>query len=125
MNRKISLHPHSAIFVTMNPAGGSYRGRSKLPSNLKQLFRQVSMTYPDIEHIAHVLLTAEGFRKGKDLSKEGVEFFFRCKKTLSAEKHYDWGLRALKSIIDTAGKLLRAVNESPFFNFHSINLSCC
>ena len=39
MGRDISVDPNAGIFVTMNPAGKGYGGRSKLPDNLKQLFR--------------------------------------------------------------------------------------
>lgn len=52
----MSVNPNSGIFVTLNPAGKGYGGRSRLPDNLKQLFRPVAMSVPDNELIAEVLL---------------------------------------------------------------------
>jgi dynein heavy chain 2 len=39
MGHPIEVDPNTGIFVTLNPAGKGYGGRSKLPDNLKQLFR--------------------------------------------------------------------------------------
>jgi dynein heavy chain 2 len=62
IGKKVSVNPNSGIFVTLNPAGKGYGGRSRLPDNLKQLFRPVAMSVPDNELIAEVLLYSEGFR---------------------------------------------------------------
>ena len=55
------MNKNAGIFVTLNPAGKGYGGRSKLPDNLKQLFRPVAMSIADNELIAEVLLFSEGF----------------------------------------------------------------
>jgi dynein heavy chain 2 len=52
----VEVNLNSGIFVTLNPAGKGYGGRSRLPDNLKQLFRPVAMSVPDNELIAEVLL---------------------------------------------------------------------
>ena len=33
----MDVNPNAGIFVTLNPAGKGYGGRSKLPDNLKQV----------------------------------------------------------------------------------------
>jgi dynein heavy chain 2 len=91
----------------MNPAGKGYGGRSKLPDNLKQLFRPVAMAAPDIELIAETLLFSEGFKHAKKLAAKIVSLFRLSQQLLSAQQHYDWGLRALKTILNTGGQLIQ------------------
>jgi dynein heavy chain 2 len=78
----------------MNPAGKAYGGRSKLPDNLKQLFRPVAMSAPDILLIAESMMLAEGFKEAKQLSTKIVSLFLLCSQLLSKQQHYDWKLRA-------------------------------
>lgn len=107
LDKEVTLDPKTGVFVTMNPAGGLYGGRSKLPENLKQLFRSVCMTQPDQQHIAQVLLATEGFTKSRELSQKLTRFVALCKECLSSRRYYDWGLRALKSVLEKAGKTRR------------------
>ncbi len=60
LGKTIAVNRNSGIFVTLNPAGKGYGGRSKLPDNLKQLFRPIAMSAPDNELIAEVYLYSEG-----------------------------------------------------------------
>lgn len=69
MGRSIDVNCNAGIFVTMNPAGKGYGGRSKPPDNLKALFRSVAMTLPDNEIIAEVLLLSNGFASAKELGR--------------------------------------------------------
>ena len=69
MGRTVDVDCNAGIFVTMNPAGKGYGGRSKLPDNLKALFRSVAMTLPDNEIIAEVLLLSSGFATAKELGR--------------------------------------------------------
>jgi dynein heavy chain 2 len=106
MGNDIKVDFNAAIFVTMNPAGKKYGGRSKLPDNLKALFRPVAMSRPDNDQIAEVMLYANGFQAAKKLSTKVVSVFSLSKELLSPQQHYDWGLRALKAILVTGGKLI-------------------
>lgn len=106
LGKTIEVNLNSGIFVTLNPAGKGYGGRSKLPDNLKQLFRPVAMSVPDNELIAQVLLFSEGFKTAKVLSRKIITVFTLSRQLLSKQQHYDWGLRALKTILTVAGRLI-------------------
>ena len=112
LNLKVNVDFNSAIFVTMNPACKGYGGRSKLPDNLKILFRPVAMSVPDNLQIARTLLYAEGFKNGDILSKKVTTLFTLCKQGLSYQQHYDWGLRSLKTILTVASQQIQLyINE--------------
>ena len=72
---QVDVDANSGIFITMNPAGKGYGGRSKLPDNLKQLFRPVAMAKPDNELIAEVIMFSEGFKHAKSLGRKLVAIF--------------------------------------------------
>ena len=97
---------NAGIFITMNPAGKGYGGRSKLPDNLTALFRAVAMSKPDNELIAEVMMYSEGFTTAKTLAVKTVAVFQLSKQLLSKQQHYDWGLRALKTVLRVGGQLI-------------------
>ena len=106
LGRNINVDANAGIFVTLNPAGKGYGGRSKLPDNLKQLFRSVAMSVPDNELIAETILFSEGFENATELAKKMVEIFRLSKQLLSYQQHYDWGLRAMKAVLRLGGVLV-------------------
>ncbi|DAA79594.1 TPA_exp: Uncharacterized protein A8136_0367 [Trichophyton benhamiae CBS 112371] len=104
VGRQLRVNMNTGIFITMNPG---YAGRSNLPDNLKKLFRSVAMSKPDKELIAEVMLFSQGFKQAKPLSRQTVPFFDHCASRLSKQAHYDFGLRALKSVLVSSGGLKR------------------
>jgi dynein heavy chain 1, cytosolic len=110
MGQSCKLSKDVGIFVTLNPG---YAGRSNLPDNLKQLFRAVAMSVPDRKLIAQVMLFSQGIATAEDLAGKIVLLFVLCEEQLSDQSHYDFGLRALKSVLVGAGELKRhALSES-------------
>ncbi|KAI8066635.1 dynein heavy chain [Gongronella butleri] len=104
VGRNVRVNADTGIFITMNPG---YAGRSNLPDNLKKLFRSIAMTKPDRELIAQVMLYSQGFRSAEILASKVVPLFNLCDEQLSPQSHYDFGLRALKSVLVSAGNLKR------------------
>jgi dynein heavy chain len=102
--KKCQLDPTCGVFITMNPG---YLGRSELPEGLKALFRPITVVVPDFEMISENCLMAQGFEGAKILAKKFVVLYALCQDLLSKQMHYDWGLRAIKSVLVVAGAFKR------------------
>ncbi len=115
-NASIELDPGCSIFITYNPG---YSARTELPDNLKTLFRPIAMMVPDAEAIAESILLSEGFcppkkerqekteKIHKELSRKVISMYNTLQKQLSRQQHYDFGLRAIISVLKYAGKIRR------------------
>lgn len=83
------------IFVTMNP---EYSGRTTLPPNMRKQFQEFVLEFPQTQTIARILLCAHG-RVSPRVADSVVELLRDLSTQTSLQKHYDWGLRALKGIL--------------------------
>ena len=94
----------------MNPG---YAGRTELPDSVKALFRPVVVIVPDLQQICEIMLFSEGFSIAKVLAKKMTVLYKLAKEQLSKQYHYDFGLRALKSVLVMAGELKRSAADLP------------
>lgn len=68
---------------------------------------------PDLQLICEIMLFSEGFLTAKVLAKKMTVLYKLAREQLSKQSHYDFGLRALKSVLVMAGDLKRGSADLP------------
>ncbi|CAF4954820.1 unnamed protein product [Pieris macdunnoughi] len=106
--KHVCVSPWCGIAVTLNPAGRGYGGRRELPSALQRVLRPVALTAPTPGPLASHLLAAHGASHSTRLAADLTSVFTLSSNLLSSQRHYDWGLRALKAAVGSCGQGLRA-----------------
>ena len=70
------------------------------------------MMTPDVSLIIEIMLFSEGFTTSKMLAKRMSTMYYLMVQQLSKQDHYDFGLRSVKSVLNSAGALKRSDLDS-------------
>lgn len=106
----LKLKPTCAIFITSNP----YETRAKISNNLKLRFRPITITVPDIQIILEVILRSHGYPEYKRIAKKLFRFQEIIVDRVSPQDHYEFGLKNLLTIIESASQRHRKTNDCSF-----------
>ena len=69
------------------------------------------MTLPDVSVVSEGLLFSMGFNQSKQMARKIVETLRLFSQQLSIQNHYDFGLRAAKSVLNSVQKLMQSANS--------------
>jgi len=88
----------------MNPG---YVGRAEPPDNLKALLGPVAIMVPNYGLIEDIILYSARLNAAKLLGRKMVNFYRFSYAQRSMENHYDFGMRAVKSVFVLVSLLKR------------------
>ena len=74
-----------------------------MPAEITDVAESVNMTVPQFDLIADAMLASEGFVDCERLAVPLCALLQSCKEELSKQRHYDFGMRKLKSVTRVAG----------------------
>ncbi len=66
-------------------------------------FLYLCLSFPCFSPSLQVILYSEGFESSKTLARKMTQMYKLCSEQLSQQDHYDFGMRAVKSVLVMAG----------------------
>ncbi|XP_050362992.1 cytoplasmic dynein 2 heavy chain 1 [Nymphalis io] len=108
--KQVVVSEWCGVAATMNPATRGYGGRRSLPPALQHALRPLALRPPPRAELAARLLAASAAQphlQPEQLADDLDAVFTLASTLLSAQRHYDWGLRALKAAVGGARAALR------------------
>nr|XP_015200901.1 PREDICTED: dynein heavy chain 6, axonemal [Lepisosteus oculatus] len=90
------------------PAGPAGTGKTETTKDLAKALAIQCVVFNCSDGLDYkVILYSEGFESSKTLARKMTQMYKLCSEQLSQQDHYDFGMRAVKSVLVMAGSLKR------------------